>query len=339
MIPAIVGGAASLIGGLFGAGASSNAASQARQAYEKSVKDLEAIGIPTVEAQQMTMEEYKSQGQWTPELEQSISLGDSQMGGITTDPAYKESQLKALGKLKDIGDSGGMQLEDRATQERIEGGINARQRGSREAILQDAQQRGGYGSGTSLVAQLMSQQGGSQDAHMAGLNTAASAQKRALEAIKSGGDLGTQLRGQEFGEKQKVAEARDAISKWNASNSQDVAQRNAGVKNTSAQYNLSNAQNLANSNVDTRNKSQAYNKGLIQTRYENEMNNAKAKANARAGVASNALAAGQAGAAQAAGIGSAINQGVTAYANQENSNEQRQKDRDAGMRTMGPRSY
>lgn len=307
-----IGAAGNIGAGIIGAIEQSNARGDIKEAYEKSVRDLEAIGIPSIEAQQIVMEEYKSQGNWTPELEEAVQLGETSMAGITTDPSYREAQLKALGKLQQIGDEGGMLLEDRANLERTMGGIAAKQRGAREAILQDARQRGGYGSGTALAAQLMAQQQGSQDARLEGLNTAAQAQSRALQAIQGAGKLGTELRGQEFGEKERIAKAKDVIAQWNAANRQDVNQRNTGVRNQASQYNLNNAQNLANANVDQRNKAQTYNKGLIQQRFGNEMDIAKAKATARAGQAQAAGQAGNAAAQMWGNIGSGIGQAGTA---------------------------
>lgn len=326
-IAPVVAAGAAIGSGVMASNAQAAARQQSKEAYEQSVKDLEAIGIPSVEAQKIVIEEYKSQGQWTPEMEQAVTLGDSQMGGITTDPAYKESQLKALGKLSQIGDEGGMLLEDKANMERIQGDIGARQRGAREAILQDAQQRGGHGSGSALVAQLMSQQSGADQAHRAGLETAAMAQKRALEAIQGAGSLGTNLRTQEYGEKAQAAKAQDAIAQWNAANRQDLNTRNAGTSNQAAQYNLNNRQNLANSNVDARNKTNAYNSSLIQAQYNNQLEAAKAKAAARAGQAQNAAQSGQQVAQTLTGVGSAVAQGAIATGQQVNENNNREEDR------------
>lgn len=304
-----IGGIASIGAGLFGKSEQDKARDAAREAYEKSVADLEAIGVPSIEAQQLVMERYKSEGEWTPELEEAVKMGDSNMLGVSTDPAYKEASMKALSRLSDIGKDGST-LEDKANLERTMGDINAEERGSREAILQKTREQGGYGSGSALAAQLMNQQGSSARAHDAGLNTAATAEKRALEAIIAGGELGGKLRSQEFSEKSDVAKAQDTIAAWNAANSQDVRGRNANVANTAAQWNLNNKQNLSNSNVDTSNKEQTYNKGLQQQKYANELEIAKAKAAARAGQAQNATAAGNASAQMWAGIGSGINKAI-----------------------------
>lgn len=318
---AAIGGIAQGVGGIAGAIEQGNAREDARVAYEKSVRDLETIGIPSVEAQQIVMQQYQSAGEWTPELEEAVKLGDSQMLGVSTDPAYREAQKQALSKLQQIGDEGGMTLSDRANLERQMGDIAATQRGARQAILQDAQQRGGYGSGTALAAQLMAQQGGADQAHMLGLETAGMAQKRALDAIMQGGTLGGQLREQEFNEKAQAAKAQDAINQWNAANRQDVVTRNTGTRNQALQYNLGNKQNLMNQNTGLMNDQEKYNKGLLQTRFGNQLAVNQAKAAARAGQAQNALAAGNASAQQWAGIGSGLGQAATAATQYQNTNQ------------------
>lgn len=324
----IFGGVSNIAGGLMGASAQGNAAQQAKDAYDQSVKDLTAIGIPSVEAQKITMQQYKSQGKWTPELEQTVQLGDSAMGNISTDPANKQAQQNALMKLQEIGNSGGMTLADQANLEKIQGNISADQRGAREAILQRAHQSGGYGSGTSLAAQLMAQQGGAAQAHQAGLDTAATAQARALAAIQGAGQMGTNLRSQEFDEKAKQAQAADQIAQWNAANRQNVAGTNTGTANQAQQYNLNNAQSLSNANVDTANKQEVYNQGLLQQNYQNQMANAQAKAAARSGQAQNALAAGNSAAGMWSGIGSGVGQAATAYGQQQNDQANQDKNRD-----------
>lgn len=341
MLPAIIGGVGSLLGGIFGMSAQDRAAAQAKELAAQSVRDLEAIGIPSIEAQRIVLEQYQSAGEYTPELEEAITQGSSAMEGLTTDPKYKEAQLQALSKLQEVGDSGGMTLSDRSTLEKTMGNLNAKARGQREAILQDAQQRGGYGSGTSLAAQLMAQQDQAGAAREAGLSAAASAQQRALQAIQDAGSLGTNLRNQEFGEKADIARAKDQIQQWNAANRQDTQGRNTTTANQAQQLNLQARQNLGNSNVDTRNKQETYNKGLYQQQYENQMQNATAKANARAGQATQATNAGNQTAAMWSGIGSGVNQAANAYGQQQNSNEQRAMDRAAygasgKFGTMGP---
>lgn len=306
--------AAGAIGGGLVGNAKANADREAaKNAYEQSVRDLEAVGIPSVEAQRITLEQYQSQGKLTPELEEAIKLGDSNMGGIQTDGTSKEAQLRALSKLGEIGDSNGLTAGDRATMEGVQGDIDAADRGHREAAMSKMRARGQLGSGLELLAGLSGGQQSTTARHMAGLQAAGSAQQRALDAIIKGGEMGGNMRDQDFNEKAKAAAAQDEIAKWNASNSQDVRTRNSNRGNSAQEYNLTNAQNLSNANVDTRNKTETYNKGLLQQQYQSQLDVAKAKANARAGQASNLTDSANKTADSWAGIGSGIGKAGAAY--------------------------
>jgi hypothetical protein len=237
-IAAAIGGIASLGSGAMAAGELAQNREFAMNAYNQSVRDLEEIGIPSIEAQQIVMKQYQDEGQWTPELAEAVKLGDSNLGAISLNPKYQEAEMGALNKLSEIGASGGRTLSDKAALERDLGNIDADQRGRRGAILQDAAERGGYGSGTALVAQLMAQQEGAAAARQVGLNTAATAEQRALDAIAKGGSLASSLRGEEYGEKAAAAKAQDEIARWNAQNSQGVINANNTLKNDAARYNL-----------------------------------------------------------------------------------------------------
>lgn len=323
--------AASLGSGVIAAGENAAGREQAMNAYNQSVKDLEDIGIPSVEAQQIVLKQYVSEGTFTPEMAESVKLGDSQLGGINLNPAYQQAEMGALDRLSDIGNSGGMTLADKAQQEKSLGSIDAEQRGRRGAILQDAQQRGGYGSGTALAAQLMSQQEGAGAARDVGLQTQATAEQRALDALSKAGSLGSQLRGEEYGEKAKAAEAADEIAKWNAANSQSVMSANVGAKNEAQKLNLNNAQTLSNANTDILNKQETYNKGLIQDQYNNQLEQAKAKAAARAGQAQTAISSAKDKAAIISGVGTGIGQAATAYGQSANEDAAAKKKKEEGL--------
>lgn len=295
----------------------------AQEVFKQSVRDLEAIGVPAIEAQQLVLDKYRSAGQLTPELEQDVKLGDSAMGGISLDPAYKESQMTALNKLKELGESGGMSLTDRATMEQTMGNIAADERGRREAALSRVRARGQLGSGMELAAQL----GGNQEAvtarHLAGVTAAGSAQDRALQAIIAGGNLGGNMRTQEFSEKSKAAAAADEIAKWNAANQQGVQTRNVGTINDTKKYNLTNDQNISNSNTELANKQQVYNKGLQQQYFDNRLKQASAMGNARAGLANNLTDSANATASMWAGIGSGAAKAAGTYATSELENQKK----------------
>jgi len=322
---AAIGGIAQLGGAAMAAREQSNAREQAKEAYEKSIADLEAIGVPSIEAQQIVSEKYRSAGMMTPELEEAVKLGDSNYGGISTDPRYKEAQLKALDELQGISDSGGYNLSDKAGLEKTLGDINADERGHREAILADARSKGQVGSGSELVAQLMNQQAAADRAHSSGLSVAAEAQKRALDSILQRGNMAGSLRSQDYGEQEKAAAAADAIAKWNAQNTQSVRGANVDRGNNAQQYNLSNNQRIMDANTGLSNSDQQYNKGLFQQQFQNKLNVGSAKANARAGQATNTLAAGNAAANTWAKAGQGIGQVASAYGQKADADDEAEK--------------
>lgn len=329
-LPLVAGAIAaggSILGGLIGAGSAAADRQAAIDAWKKSVADYEAIGIPSAEAQQIALEEYQSAGVFSPEDVQALQLGETAMAGIQTDPQLKAAQIQSLSKLQDIGQNG-YTLSDKAGQEKILGDIKADARGARGAIMQRAAQQGGYGKGSALVAQLMNQQAADTQSHQTGLQTAANAEQRALQGIMGAGDLAGKMRGQDYDEQARTAQARDAIAAWNAANTQGVRSGNVATRNNAQQFNLTNKQGLMNANTDTRNKTQVYNKELGQQNFNNQLALAQGKANARAGQASQLNANAQGTANMWSGIGSGVAQGAGAYgqyaADQQNRADQKE---------------
>lgn len=323
--PLVMAGA-SIGGGLIGNSKASADREQANRLINQSVADFEAMGIPTVEAQQLALERYRSAGNLDPTLEDAVKLGDSNYGGISTDPKYKQAQLDALDSLSGIEKSGGLNLTDRANLEKILGNINADERGSREAILADSRSKGSMGSGSELVAQLMNQQDASTKAHSQGLSIAAQAQQRALDAIAKKGSLGGDIRGQEFDEQAKAAAAQDAISKWNAQNTQTTRSGNVNRLNSAQEYNVKNNQRIMDSNADLANKEQIHNKDLYQQYFNNQMDLNKAKSNVRTGAAQNFNTNAQRTADMWNGIGSGVSQTAGSIGNANYRSDQSEKD-------------
>lgn len=287
MLPLVAAAGMGLASSAIGAASASADRRQAADMIQRSILDYEAMGVPSVEAQKLVLEELKSAGQLTPELEQMVMQGPSAVGAISTDAGYKDAQLRALDELTAIGDAGGLRLSDEAQIEDALSKVRQQERGSREAILANARERGVAGSGMELAAQLSNQQNSAENAYKSGMDIAGLAQDRALDAIMQGGQLGGQLRGQEYGEKLDAARAADEISRFNAQNQINMGMRNVDRGNDAQRYNLGESQRIMDSNVGTRNQQQQYNQGLQQQYFDNQLGLNQAKANARAGQASN----------------------------------------------------
>ena len=308
MDPLLIGGGlglgSSLLGGIFGG----DDREKANQLIQQTLHDYDAIGVPPIEAQKLLLEELKSAGKLTPELEEMVVAGPSKMGDISLDPGYKAAQMKALDELSSIGSSGGLRLSDQAAIEEALGKVRSQERGSREAILANARERGVSGGGSELAAQLANQQNSAENAYKSGLGVAAIAEDRALDAIIKGGQLAGDIRKQEFGEKSDVARAQDEIDRFNAENRIDIGSRNVANKNAAQERNLNEAQRIMDTNTGLRNDEQKYNKGLYQTNFGNQLDLASGKSNARAGQANNLNKNADSTQQMWGGIGQGINQ-------------------------------
>jgi len=204
-----------------------------------------------------------------PQLERAVAeqVGPTALERITVDPAYKAAQMEALGKLGQISEEGGFTLADKAALNKTLGALSRRDAAARAAIAENMQARGTLGAGAELAQRLAAQQESSQMASERGMDIAAQAQQRALNAIMQRGQMAGEMRGQEYGEQERLAQARDAISRYNAD-----ASRNA----------------------------QMYNLGLAQQQFENKRGLAQLKANAKLGQAQELMQQGQ-GTRQAGG--------------------------------------
>ena len=303
----------------------------AREALAKQEALYDNINLPDLK--DINLEKYKYEGDVDPRLAQggpavdyngidahtmeATLAGDSEMKGVSTDPRLRDAQMSALMDLQNISSSGGMTAEDKANLSRIQGQTAQADKGRREAILQNAAARGMSGSGNELLAQLQSSQAATDRQSQEGLDIAGMAQARALQAMMQSGQLGGSIRGQDFGEQSAVAQAQDAINKFNVANQNTASQYNATALNQTGQFNAGNQldtdkfnsaqaydlnknntaiqnqalfanhdgrQGISNANVDIGNKQATANAGKAQQNFQNQLD----LANGRTGAAKSA---------------------------------------------------
>jgi len=222
--------------GLTNYGAAQRAIEQANSYFSTlTLPELRELGLESV-------------GDMTPDQIRTFLMENTAFDDIYLDPRLKESQMRALEQLQEISDSEGITAQDRARLERIRMEEETRARGAREAILQGAQQRGIGGSGIELMAQMQNQQEAATRQSMRDTEVAAQAEQRRMDAILGAGNLGGQMRSQEFGEQSRTAEARDALQRFNLANQQQTEAQNVAARNAAQQYNLANQQQIANQN-------------------------------------------------------------------------------------------
>jgi hypothetical protein len=247
---AIVGGAIGLIGGLF-------AGKKEQEKAERLAREVDAIiadlGLPPNTAKPLLLEKFKLAGIYTPELEQSIDLKESEAGKVQEDPSLRESQMGALRLMAQRADAG-LTAQDRAAFNKLRNEVAAQEQGRQKSIIQEMQARGQGGSGAELAARLLSSQAATNRAAQEGDDIAAAASRNALEAAARYGTMSGEIRRQDFETASKIAEAKDLRNRMLYENSVNMQQRNVRSQNEGKMFNINKAQEVSDANVRAENK-------------------------------------------------------------------------------------
>lgn len=312
MIPLIaagIGAAGNIAGGYLGGKAAEKAARQAAQAqaeaFERNVAILEAIGVPSVEAQKIALENPEYVGDFIAE-----TLGDTALSEISLDPQMRQNQMDMLARLQELSTEG-LGVEDRIALDQVLQEATAGDQSRRASILNDMAQRGTVDSGAQLASQLDSNQQANQQAFDNAQNIAAQASRNRMNAMQMLSNQSANMEQTDYGRAAQKATAQDAIQQFNAS-----------VRNQAGQQNLANRQNLANQKASTANQQEIYNKGLLQQDYLNRLQKAQSKIGLNTAQGQNqaesALQEGQGKANMWQNIGQGVGNAATAVGNYYN---------------------
>lgn len=166
-----------------------------------------------------------------PALEELIKAGKidaTAFDNISTDPATREAQMQALAELSNEGNRGGASLQSKAAQAQLMDAASTRERMNREAVLRDMAARGQAGGGAELAARLVANQEGARRDAASSAQIAGDDRARALQAMQAAGNLGGNVRAQDYGQARDKAAARDALAQWNAQNRVGAYDRRMG---------------------------------------------------------------------------------------------------------------
>lgn len=294
-----------LVGGILGDKRAKGYDAQSRAELQNALEAYRGIALPTIEEQQLNYLLPELVGEYTPEMLEAMDLGPSAYEELSTDPATRDAQMAALQSLSNIGEEGFTEAEQ-ADLNRIRRTTARESEAQRGKILQDMAQRGLAGSGVELASQLAAQQAASERMSEQADETAKMAFQRSLQAIQNAGNLGGNIRTQDYNEAQNLAEAKDQIARFNLQNAMQTQQSNVGAKNTAQQQNLANRQRIAEQQVNIKNQQQAANKDLIQQRFQNELSRASGIAGGYQNLANQSAQTAQAKRNKYTSIGSGI---------------------------------
>lgn len=228
-----------------------------------------------------TYQNQQWQGDFTPEqLGQVAQQDPTALANITLDPTQRAAQMAALSKYQQLGQSG-YDDTDRAAIAQTMTQSAQQEQSQRGAILQNAQARGMGGSGAELASQLANQQGAANRNSMAGTQIASAGRQRALEALGQGSTLAGNMQQADFARQAQIAQAKDAVSRFNTQNQVDQQQYNNNLVNQARSRNMAGRQQIANSNVTGQNQfaqQQFGNQGQVsQTQYNASTNDINAQ--------------------------------------------------------------
>lgn len=274
------------------------------------LQQFSGINAPSAEELQYILQNMVYQGDITPEMAQSVIQDPSLFNQIQTNPAGRAAQLKALEQIQGIASEGGMTAQDKAQLNDIQSQSAQAERGGREAILMNARERGVGGSGVALASQMLNQQSSADRANSQGLDVAAMAQQRALDAIRQSGELGGQIQSQQFSEEAQKAQAQDAINQFNTANRQDVVNANTMARNNAQYRNTDMKQDISNQNVSLANEKARSDAAAKQQAFDNQMKKATGTAGAYQDIAGGKQSAQN---AQLGFFGGIANAAGTAY--------------------------
>jgi hypothetical protein len=246
---------------------------------QEAIQQYNNLGVPPDLAAPIILQQMKSAGTLTPQLEQTLTQSPSALAGYQNNQTYQNAQQSALNSMLQRG-QGGLTASDRAAYNQVQSQNAQAVQGQQGAIQQQYQSMGQGGGGTQLAAELANQQGQDQNLYNSGLQIAGQANQNALQAMSQAGQLGGQLQAQNFGVAQAKAQSQNAINQFNTQNALGVQAANTQAQNAAQAANLQNAQNISNYNTLQANQESQREVQAEQQDYANQYALAGSKANA-----------------------------------------------------------
>lgn len=304
--------AGGIVGNLLGAGDRADA----KDLSNRALAEILGVQTPDVEKMKLSLTPYQIQGLLNSISEQAEQVAPSAMETISTDPRLATAQMQALKKIQEVGNLG-LTPAEQVQAEEMQREAQSQEAVRQASILRNMAERGVSGSGVEAAARLASSQNMANQVAESSDKLRAEAFNRALEATSKAGQLGGSMRSQEFGEKERVASAKDAIASFNAQQRTGAQSRNVAAQRAIESANLAAKQRIADANTGMANEQQRYNKELAQRDYENKLQRAGLVSGAYSNAANQRQQQANATGQMWSGIGSGIGSGLGTMASQQ----------------------
>lgn len=250
----------------------------ATAALKASANVVGGTSLPDLTALIPQLQKQVQQGTMTAAEAQAAIQQASAAAGLNTAPSA--DQLDALAREKGIATQGGMTAIDKAQLNDIQQQLANQNSAQQQAIDTAAAQQGQSSSGSRLAQKMLASQGNSTGAANAGATVAANAQARALQALQNYGTGANTIQTNQFNQQKGVADAQDAISRFNAQNQQSTNALNAQQQQAANAQNFTTANNIAGNNTTIANNQAMLPITETQQNFSNELNRNTATSNA-----------------------------------------------------------
>jgi len=234
-IPALIGGAASLLGAGIGYAGQNSAANKAAARTEQALRELE--GLPDYEYIQGI----------SPLLEQQAA--DLQAAQIAEDPTLRSTELAALQNMQQLAKEG-MSAADAYNYMKAQQQTGMESRGAQEAIIAEMQRKGAAGSGIEYALRSQASQSAvDRFAEQQAMQAAKNAEMRALANLQQQQMAGN-IRGEDFRTNSANTNALNQFALENARNKEALQNRNIDRQNIYSAGETGERRRVQSGNVD-----------------------------------------------------------------------------------------
>lgn len=279
ILPGIGTAVGGILGGIAGLFGSSGDRDKADEAMRNAFNEINQLGLPPDQSKEIFVKHLQAAGVYNPKVEQALDAGVSKLSQVQEDSSLKDAQMQALKNIQQRAKVG-LTAEDKLALAKVQQQAARDSEAKRQQIIQNMQMRGQAGGGAELAAQLAAQQAGAEGQAEQGNRVAAQASQNALQAMGMSGQLGSQIRQQDFGINAQKAQAADEMNRFNVSNQIGQQARNVAAQNQGQQMNLANAQRISDTNVNLDNAEQQRQLQAQRNYWEDLKSRATMRANA-----------------------------------------------------------
>jgi hypothetical protein len=245
---AIIGGGINLLGGLVGGLFAGEDRQRADDALQEAQKIIDEIGAPPETARAIILDQFRVAGLESPQLEQAVDVGVSQMAQYKEDPRFRDAGLKALERMMQQSE-GGLTAQDRLMSRQLQQEQERATQSKLSQIRQEAQMRGMGGAGAGLAAELSAAQSGSERGLTGALQVGAQAQQAKMAALQQAAGQSQSMRSADLATAQATRGAADVFAQFKAQEAINRQRANVAAANEAQRRNIERTQRVGEMNV------------------------------------------------------------------------------------------